>query len=382
MKMIRSFLPVGQGAFYCERFKLNPDEKNFINVVYDCGSSNGAKCVEKQIKANFREGEIIHAVFISHLHNDHINGLEFLLKYCNVKNIFFPLTEKADTEISLVDSFVNGTKLSKFTKELIKSPRVAINEFYQDNYIALFSIKPCNYEISRENINDNIAKSISSGTDVSKYIFNLSSSIKESLIDWVFIPYNFELINRKQELEELLAANLSSFGSLDQLQTLWEENKNDAQKKIKKAYENLKGSHNPNSMTLYSGSREMQGYQYFSNYCYCKYCYKKRRYKVGCLYTGDYDASKDITFDELRNKYHLYWQNIGCVQIPHHGSIYSYNAGFSELDSFFVISAGQNNKFCHPHSFVINDLLLNCHHPLVVTETPDSAVYFIVEVFR
>ena len=33
--MIRSFLPVGQGAFYTERFN-NVDGP--INVVYDCGS--------------------------------------------------------------------------------------------------------------------------------------------------------------------------------------------------------------------------------------------------------------------------------------------------------------------------------------------------------
>ena len=377
--MIRSFLPVGQGAFYCERFKLNPDDNNFINVVYDCGSSNGQKCVEKQIKANFHEGETIHAVFISHLHNDHINGLEFLLKYCNVKNIFFPLTEKEDTEISLIDSYINGTRLSKFTKEFIKSPHTAINEFYQGNEIQLFSIKPYNKDVTDKTENNTQVISRYSGEDLAKDIFKCSS-ISTNHIDWVFIPYNFELTNRKQELEELLAANLSSFCSLDQLQTLWEENKNDAQKKIKKAYENLKGSHNPNSMTLYSGTKEMQGYQYFSNNCYCKYCYKKRHYKVGCLYTGDYDASKDITFDELRANYHLYWQNIGCIQIPHHGSIYSYNTGFSELDSFIVISAGQNNKFCHPHSFVINDLLLNYHNPLVVTEKPDSAVYLLVNI--
>ena len=377
--MIRSFLPVGQGAFYCERFKLNPDEKNFINVVYDCGSSNGAKCVEKQIKANFREGEIIHAVFISHLHNDHINGLEFLLKFCNVKNIFFPLTEKADTEISLVDSFVNETKLSKFTKEFIKSPRTAINEFYQGNEIQLFSIKPYNKDVTDKTENNTQVISRYSGEDLAKDIFKCSS-ISTNHIDWVFIPYNFELTNRKQELEELLAANLSSFCSLDQLQTLWEENKNDAQKKIKKAYENLKGSHNPNSMTLYSGTKEMQGYQYFSNNCYCKYCYKKRHYKVGCLYTGDYDASKYITFDELRANYHLYWQNIGCVQIPHHGSKYNYNSEFANMHAFFLISARTNSS--HPHPYVVNDLRLNDHNPLIVTEKIDSAVSFIVEVFR
>lgn len=379
MKMIRSFLPVGQGAFYCERFKLNPDDKNFINVVYDCGSLNNPNRVEKQIKANFHEGETIHAVFISHLHNDHINGLEFLLKYCNVKNIFFPLTEKVDTEILLIDSYINGIRLSKFTKEFIKSPRTAINEFYKGNEIELFSIEPYNYEAFSDNINDNIAKPIPSGTDVSKYIFNLSSSIKDSSIDWVFIPYNFELVDRKQELTELLAANLPSFRSLDQLQALWEENKNDAQTKIKNAYKSLKGSHNPNSMTLYSGTREPQIHQYISNSCSCKYCYKKRHCNVGCLYTGDYDASKDITFDELRAKYHLYWQNIGCVQIPHHGSKYNYNSKFANMHAFFLISARTNSS--HPHPYVVNDLRLSDHNPLIVTEKIDSAVSFIVEVY-
>lgn len=33
--MLRSFLPVGQGAFYLERFETNDGR---INVVYDCGS--------------------------------------------------------------------------------------------------------------------------------------------------------------------------------------------------------------------------------------------------------------------------------------------------------------------------------------------------------
>ena len=36
--MIRSFLPVGQGAFYCEQFMWNFETER-INIVYDCGSS-------------------------------------------------------------------------------------------------------------------------------------------------------------------------------------------------------------------------------------------------------------------------------------------------------------------------------------------------------
>ena len=50
--MIRSFLPVGQGAFYCEQF-MDDLKREWVNVVYDCGSSTNVKLVEEQIKNNF-----------------------------------------------------------------------------------------------------------------------------------------------------------------------------------------------------------------------------------------------------------------------------------------------------------------------------------------
>lgn len=85
--MIRSFLPVGQGAFYCERFRDLLEDKS-INMVYDCGSSNGKVVIEREIAKSFRKGETIHALFISHFHDDHINGIPFLMKHCNVENIY------------------------------------------------------------------------------------------------------------------------------------------------------------------------------------------------------------------------------------------------------------------------------------------------------
>ena len=72
-----------------DRFSVAGPEK--INIVYDCGSLTSVSFVEHQIKYNFQEDEVIHAVFLSHLDADHINGLPYLLKYCNVKKIFFPL---------------------------------------------------------------------------------------------------------------------------------------------------------------------------------------------------------------------------------------------------------------------------------------------------
>ena len=87
MIMLRSFLPVGQGSFCLEQFK---NGENKINIVYDCGTSTKSFDINKEIRANFDKGEDILLVFISHLHEDHVNGLEYLLNYCNVKNIIFP----------------------------------------------------------------------------------------------------------------------------------------------------------------------------------------------------------------------------------------------------------------------------------------------------
>ena len=51
MEMVRSFLPVGQGAFYTEQFA------DGTNVIYDCGSENGIRMIKEMIKSIFHEGD-------------------------------------------------------------------------------------------------------------------------------------------------------------------------------------------------------------------------------------------------------------------------------------------------------------------------------------
>lgn len=378
MKMIRSFLPVGQGAFYCEKFKLNPDDNNFINVVYDCGSLNNPKRVEKQIKANFHEGETIHAVFISHLHNDHINGLEFLLKYCNVRKIFLPLTTKKEKTILTLYELSVGISFNNFTTKFIINPRRTIEETTPYKEIPIIrEIEPERaenglQELENRKINSHIK-------NVAHEIFGVP---KNSYNDWLYIPFNFSYEERTNRLFNKLKILLNnSLYDLAELGELWRISDKQTKNTVKNAYAEIKGSHNPNSMTLYSGTKKHWGHQFIWDKCYYKCRVEKSYHNIGCLYTGDYDASKKDNFYKLKESYADYWENIGCIQIPHHGSIYSYNTGFSELNSFFVISAGQNNMFSHPHNFVINDLLLNEHYPLIVTEKIDSAIYFIIKIY-
>ena len=80
MKLIRTFHPIGQGAFYSERHIFTTTE---FTVVYDCGSSTiKGKKLETKINSSFPENQIIDILFISHFHADHINGIEYLKNHC------------------------------------------------------------------------------------------------------------------------------------------------------------------------------------------------------------------------------------------------------------------------------------------------------------
>ena len=79
--MIRTFHPIGQGAFYTEEF-------NNFTAVYDCGSETDLPLLHHEIRETFSAHQHINALFISHFDNDHINGLEYLLNYCRVEPYF------------------------------------------------------------------------------------------------------------------------------------------------------------------------------------------------------------------------------------------------------------------------------------------------------
>ena len=82
-KIIRTFHPVGQGAFYSER------HENF-NVVYDCGTEypkRTDKGIKRTVETAFRKDEEIDILFISHFDFDHVGHIDY-----GVFIIFFLIT--------------------------------------------------------------------------------------------------------------------------------------------------------------------------------------------------------------------------------------------------------------------------------------------------
>lgn len=378
--MIRSFLPVGQGAFYLEQFKVVRER---LNVIYDCGSLTDVELVQRQIRDNFERGETIQAVFISHLDDDHINGLPYLLKYCRVEKIFFPLIAEEQKVLMRLYYLCknNANAENAFFHQFILDPELAIQELHLDNQPELYRIDEHHPEDREKRLGNEEILMPQSGENVVHRIFGKHNASEPILKQWEYIPFNFRQESRITELMEALHEEFEYEVKADDVQTLWTEsasNKN----KIKKAYRKVKGTFNTNSMTLFSGIQEgyiqqhlyMQTSKYFAYYYPPQFC-DVRATVNGCLYIGDYDASGAQKWNQLQNAYRRHWGYIGCIQVPHHGSRHNYNHDLAAFDAIYIISAGYSNPFRHPHASVLKDLMFEGNYPFIVNEHTGSAVY-------
>lgn len=391
--MIRSFLPVGQGAFYCEQFRVIDSKP--INVVYDCGSFRNTKLVKKEIENNFEEKEVIHALFVSHLHDDHINGIAHLVKHCEVKKIFLPLLTEKNRALLELSCSINGDNQAI---AFIRNPEMALRTWNPNSPVPqIYQIREYssedtievegrqrNLDEERDNSNNERESTvIDSGTNVINHILGESDIKLRPYSNWSYIPFNFRQEERVAILKKELSSIYKRSINNDDIVNMWKSGSATDRKKIKGAYKKIPDNFNTNSMTLFSGLNYSARNQWLINtkrncHC-CGRCDMGRRTEVGCLYTGDYNAGGNANWEQLRNAYRNYWNLIGCVQIPHHGSKHNYNSKLAEQDAFFIISAGYNNSFRHPHNLVIKDLLFHRHYPYIVTEEIRSAVHLYID---
>ena len=358
--MIRTFHPIGQGAFYTEEF-------NGLKIVYDCGSDN-IDLIEKEIRSVFEKAQSIDAVFISHLHSDHVNGLEYLLNYCDVQKLFLPLLQEDVKINSLIQNHIQGSP-SPFVIQLIENPEAALAN---RGNVKLILVEQTNNE---SQINPE-SSALSIDEEITSDMLTRNTKMNSSKIpDWVFIPFNFRQPARSDDFKNELKNRNVNFGSLAEFKSHWSNNVD--KRKIIEAYKSVPGSLNTNSMTLYSGPDLKDSSQYFiEHYCRNIYprCYCGEAF-AGCLYFGDYEAKGEQKWDQLISHYGKYWEAVGTVQVPHHGSRHNYNREINKNNpKISIMSAGFANRYRHPHASTARDISVDCGCPLIVTENVGSRV--------
>lgn len=401
----RSFHPVGQGAFYTERFDL--DGKT-CNVVYDCGALPKYQ-LDDIINQHFVKDKKIEYLFLSHLHEDHINGVESLLERCSVKYIFLPLLSPETKRMYLLENKLIGGKSSKngknsednFVNQFIEAPEKAVAESSNKDY----GPSPIIVYVKRHDDkgnggNEGVPETfpppkgenptgpfyISSGTRVQLMPREVNGT---DLIKafWCFVPFNFDADARALELKkELTRRGIDIDIDENSLSAKWQDKK--FRQKLRKAYDAImQETLNEDSMTLYSGpSEKINGrVRVCCEPCCCKCCefgfmrccYPNRPncscHRLGAIYTGDYgqtrgrDGNHRESWDALWDCYSQWKDNIGVLQIPHHGSKKNFNNKMCHIGHHQVVSVGSKNRYRHPSVEVIANLA-KYGNPLFVTE--------------
>jgi hypothetical protein len=337
MNFIRTFHPVGQGAFYTERHKAI---ENQFTIVYDCGSlSKGwKKILKKEIERTFHENPKIDVLFISHFHDDHVNGIKFLKEHCNIERVVMPLVDDKAKVLLTVSALMTGNVsilplIDDPQKFFGSIPIVTIENFLPEEQ----ENNAMNRQL--ESLSDKESCKRTSGT---RFILD------PKIDDWYYIPYNIHDETNAKRFFEALRMSYTDIDTVEKIKKHWD--------KIDTAYRTIfKNSKelNANSMVLFSGKNT-------EDTITCSgHCPSKGIKNSGCLYTGDVDLKIPGLVDALKDKLGTLYSHIGTLQVPHHGSKNNYDGSILKDSGIecAVASYGINNSYGHPSEEVINEII-------------------------
>ena len=401
MNMIRTFHPVGQGAFYSEEF-FNSEQNCVFRIVYDCGSlkycglqrnSDGPplkrKDIKERVKQAFPDRHGVDILFVSHLDDDHVNLIPCLKPFQNhqIRRVILPLLSAEERYV------LTGYHLSRSRKGRISDALNSIinnpEEYFGKNTKVTFVRSVGEERFYREDNQQNRVYRLEELPTIVPSLVEIVISGKAAGLqkDWLFVPYNHKP-ERYSDLKKELARALGKGFQIKNLKdpVFVIENLKD----LRRCYKALPGGINRNSMALYSGPRDgacsstgdvVDG-DIWGRYCPCDQFAEYWLDRVlrheqssvfhgspGCLYTGD------VSLDDadLTRVFGRYVKNIGMVQLPHHGSFDSFGSGNLPIDGQVCVATyGERNSFGHPAFAVKRAVAEKGGLWVDVTETDES----------
>lgn len=375
MELIRTFHPVGQGGFYSEKFYEN--NNMVFSVIYDCGSFS-LDTLKNEIDTTFKNSNYkINILFISHFHQDHINGVKYLIKECKVDYIFIPEIDE-DEKILILSSYsIENREENSFIYKFLIDSQQAIKEL--NKYTKVIFIKPLSKKnLKEKNLEFNNQNIIFPNLEKEKIFINSDTKLIFKYNDkpiWKYIFNNFK--------DNKLSAKINEFKKKYSINLpLNSEIYNTFIKKDE--YKKLFINKNIYSLILYSAPIDKNSYFNKSTIHYDMYeiffSEKEYLHKTGCLYTGDFNLNNTFNFIEDI----LHKNKISLFQIPHHGSKNSWNNKHKKYlkNKFLFISAGKKNIYSHPNKEVLIDILSTyCCYLRVICEDKESKIEMKINIF-
>lgn len=377
MHGIFRFHNVGQGLFYSGRLINTNDPKNHehFSFVYDCGSVPSKDSLNREIDS-FKKSlplagssgeKRLNLLVISHLHDDHVNGLERLLKGVKVDTVVMPFLDEGLKSLPLLES----TEEDEFLSDLYRDP---VEWFASKGVRRIFLLvaEDTTFE-KKDGSPDQTMISGESDIFVDTERFSYKEKVKDTYIallkshstikcrkfGWEF---HFENLKLDPELIDtytsIVEEHKDKHGSLEDIlkskhltKVLMEDIRKTPCKNILNRTSVIL-LHQPIASVAHVKLR-------LCNCRFCRYGMPPRRIKnifYGSILTGDIHLNKNESFQIIDSPplKRLY----SVIQFPHHGAYNKRNIDyFGALPTIAtVLSYGIANRYDHPHGKVVNRL--------------------------
>ena len=139
MRVTRIQYPIGQGCFHAgsihARVAADHDVHEY-HYVYDCGSDDREDLGEA-IDNYKTQTSRVDALFVSHLDNDHISGLDRLLSAVKVHTVYVPYVNEVVLVLELIQAELDGAISVSLTEARDLGPGAAGGDRSRPGGIAL-----------------------------------------------------------------------------------------------------------------------------------------------------------------------------------------------------------------------------------------------------
>lgn len=387
-----SLEPVGQGLFYTGRI-------GGFNMVYDCGELSGPKKILNLISDYKKDlgKSSIDMLVVSHLHYDHVCGLDELLRNAHVRYVFLPYLLPIQRLILAISKPVNANQsyynflmdpVSYFLEKGVETV-ILLGGKKGDKGPGKFDTTDNNsrnegFDIDSEDFN-NESILLPDDNDLREIIlendpqlidpwFNTSILIKthSGLVSlknkWVFGFFVPPTDKNLKRFEGCIMRKFSQTKKINSAALRRILSNKSTLKELKKCYEKTFKRLNDTSLILFHGPTR-RIYSFIcpssssvmaptpSRFYRCESPLEDN-VTFGWVLTGDVDFNKVLP--EFLNHFSAYLGHMTHLLIPHHGSKANWNPTVMKRvikPSHWFVSFGLGNPYRHPNYDVIHDIL-------------------------
>lgn len=422
--------PIGQGFFHTGNVSLGDAR---FNYVYDCGSKN-RKALEATVDQYVEElnGAAIDVLFLSHLHDDHVCGLDRLLAVVRAETVVLPYLSPI-SRLSIIASAVFHNTVRADLISLLCDPTawfssrgvqrvVYINppgegeeppdwrEPSEGQFLTPSDDVRIPEEISGLAIDLPVSESgnrrkkkkkrkkISRRSNYDHFVVSCCKPLRitvgdtRHLLNWQFVTFVHPEGDREREFESRVerefGSNLLHSDGFKLNHIAIREMLQDSSRREKLAacYLSIRKNLNLTSLSLYSGPLNKNSVKTnaFSNGPFVPSWYDKKPYvglsgwsKTAWLGTGDSNLAAKNRRVAFTKHYSVLRDQVVDFCLPHHGSRKNFHSDLCEFGEFFIVSAGDNNRHKHPNVEVVSQIEPWRLH--VVSENEESLLFRQIE---